>query len=171
MHNFLSFILAFALFAAPASARQLTPTEYVALNAVVEKYIADMEKMEMRGITDAIPSRIINDISGPLGMDPKQYRHIMAVQMKGSMSQLTSLSIDVDMTDPDVTDAQNTDGMKAAYVLLPYIISTNVKGKPVSASSLLIAIHENKKWWLTRVSPNQADRLIRLYPFLKNVEF
>ena len=171
MRYFIGTIFALILTCINATARPLTASEFGTLNAIVEKFISDMEQLDMVGVTDVMPARIINHYSGIVEMSPDGFRGMMATQMENVMASVSDISINIELTDLDATDAQNTDGSAAIYAVVPNNISLTINDKPVKATSALLALHEAGAWGLIRIDPSQREQLIAIYPFLKDTTF
>ena len=167
------FTILFALILATTQtfARPLTPSEQISLGVAVEKYGTDMKQLNFGAIIDVMPGRIANHYSGIMETSPEQVRRIMSEQTHKIMRRTIIQNFEADLSDFDITDAQNSDGTTASYAVIPYDMLMYINGETHNEISTLLALYETNQWWLLRFDPRSPDILIELYPFLKDVDF
>lgn len=161
-------LLAFMLATTQAYTRPLTPPEHASLDTVVQQLSADIKQNDIEGIIDAMPVRIVDHFSELAKISTEQFRSLLSKQLNETMTAVTILSINIDLTDLDATNADN---MKTLFVKIPYSMRLSHKGKEIEATSALVAIYEGGKWGLLRLDPTKTAQLIDLYPLLKDVDF
>jgi len=163
--------LAVFLTSSQAFARPLTPAEYSSLNAVVEKYTADILAKNFDGVTEVAPHKIFDHLSSIIGKSTDEARKMVVEQTVELMEPVTIKSFQVNLTGLNMTDAQNKDGSSVSFTIIPYSMEMILGGRAYSESTILLALYETNHWWLVRFDPEQTELLLAIYPFLKNVEF
>ncbi|GEM_PF-2935905 len=169
MHRLIASLAILICTTSTALARPLWSAELMSLDAVVQRFIDDIEQKDMAGVVNVVPARIINHYSGIMEMSPDQFRNLMVAQMSETMRPVTIQFIKIELMGLDVTEAKTAVDEGVLFARLPYSMQMTLNGKEVQASSALIALFEDNEWGLIRIEPNQITLLIEIYPFLKDV--
>jgi ATP phosphoribosyltransferase len=164
-------LLSASLFALPATvsfAKDFPATEIAELQTAVNGFDTAMRANDMKSILKVMPPKVWGYLKEKSKLDDEQLMNVVGDALAAAMKDVKLLDFKMDVA--AATTHELPDGM--SYMLLPTVTKMEIKdyGK-VAAISQTLAIREDGKWYLVRVSdPQQKQIVTTVYPAFKGVE-
>lgn len=162
---FLALVLALAW---PAVAREATDAERALLVETIATFDAATRAGDMDVVVETIPPKVMTAMSEQFGVSVQQLRDAVIAQGKAAFEGVKLISFGMDLE--AATYTQTSDGQP--YALIPTEVVMDAGGGNIRATSDTLALLDEGKWYLVRVSETQqVDILKRVYPGFADVTF
>jgi hypothetical protein len=164
-------LLSALLFVSPieaATAKDFPATEVAELQTVVNGFDAAMRANDMKLVLKTMPPKVWNYLKEQSKLDDENLTAVVSDALAAAMKDVKLLDFKMDVA--AATTHELSDG--TSYMLLPTVTKMEIKdyGK-VAAISQTLALREDGKWYLVRVSdPQQKQIVTTVYPAFKGVE-
>jgi predicted flap endonuclease-1-like 5' DNA nuclease len=164
-------LLSALLLASPLEAvfaKDFPATEIAELQTVVNGFDTAMRANDTRSILKVMPPKIWGFLKEKSKFDDEKLIQVIGDALAAAMKDVTIIDFKMDVA--AATTHELSDG--TSYMLIPTVTKMDVKnyGK-VAASSQTLALRDEGKWYLVRISdPQQKQIVTTVYPAFKDVE-
>jgi ATP phosphoribosyltransferase len=165
------FVLSVLLLAFPLKvtfAKDFPAPEIAELQTAVNGFDAAMRANDMKSILSVMPPKVWGYLKEKSKLDDAQLMQVVGDALAAAMKDVKLLDFKMDVA--AATTHELSDG--TSYMLLPTVTKMEIKdyGK-VAAISQTLALREDGKWYLIRVSdPQQKQIVTTVYPAFNGVE-
>jgi hypothetical protein len=150
---------------APPAAAQARPVPSRSeLEAKIEKLKTDLTEKRYSALAADIPPKLLSLIATRAGVDTATLSKLIEAQMQKVFEQASIDSFSV--TSSDIKTLPSG----AYYALLPSVVHMTAQGKKAVSNGHVLAIHDDGKWYLTRVAEHQWHLFTEAYPDYAGLE-
>lgn len=165
----LATLLALALVAAPASARDLEPAERAEIRAALDAYAAAIARGEWEVMAEAIPDEVVAVIGADIGVDAATVREELRRELPAMMAEYPILE---HAFGEPVGEGVLADGTRYQVVRTRTLVGVSATGQRVVGEYPTVAFDLDGAWRL--VSLDNSDTIAqfrRAFPAFRDVDF